>query len=370
MGKYQICTRCIMDTTDPAITFDKDGVCNHCRNYDNVIASMPQGAERGGILKGIIEKIKKDGRGREYDCILGISGGVDSAYTAYLAKQYGLRVLTVHVDAGWNSEIAVSNIKKMCSKLGFDLHTIVVDWETMKELQRAYMFSGLADLDVPQDHVFIAGMYHFARKYHIKYMLHGGNMATEGILPSSWGYSSWDYASIKDVYRKCGRNRISLKKYPHIGILQYIAYNYRRNVETIRLLNLVDYSKKVAIETLSKEFGWEYYGGKHFESRFTKFFQSYYLPQKFGYDKKRAHLSSLIVGGEMSRDEALREMEDNSAYTKEEMLEDLDYILKKLDISYDEWDAIMLAPCKTEDDYKNDKKVLAFGKKVKHRLKG
>lgn len=370
MEKYQICTRCIMDTSDPVITFDKDGVCNHCRNYDNVTASMPQGVEREKILKGIIEKIKKDGRGREYDCILGVSGGVDSAYTAYLAKQYGLRVLTVHVDAGWNSEIAVSNIKKMCSKLEFDLQTIVVDWETMKELQRAYMFSGLANLDVPQDHAFVAGMDQFARKYHIKYMLHGGNMATEGILPSSWGYNFRDYASIKDVYQKCGRNRISLKKYPHIGILQYIDYNYVRKVENIRLLNLVDYSKKAAIETLSKEFGWEYYGGKHFESRFTKFFQSYYLPQKFGYDKKRAHLSSLIVGGEMSRDEALREMEDNSAYTKEEMLEDLDYILKKLDISYDEWNAIMLAPCKTEDDYKNDKKILAFCRKVKHSLKG
>ena len=369
MRKYQICNRCIMDTTDPEIDFDEYGVCNHCHHFDEIkdkYAFLDNEAE----LDSLIKKIKDDGRDREYDCILGISGGVDSAYLAYLAKEYDLRVLAVHVDCGWNSEIAVSNIQKLCNKLGYDLHTIVVDWETIKELQRAYMFSGLPNLDIPQDHAFLSATYEYGLKHNIKYMLNGSNIATEGILPKSWGYDAKDFIAIKDVYKKCGRGLISLSKYPHMNLFKYYQFSYMNKIIRVDLLNYVDYSKKKAIDLLSKEFDWQYYGGKHFESRFTKFFQSYYLPKKFGYDKKRAHLSSLIVGGEMTRDEAVREMNDTSGYTEEEMLEDRDYILKKLDISLEEWECIMKAPCKTEDDYKNYKSTMEKLRKIKHKIKG
>ena len=282
----------------------------------------------------------------------------------------GLRVLAVHVDAGWNSEIAVQNIQKMCSQLGYDLHTIVIDWPTMKELQRAYMFSGLPNLDVPQDHVFIAAVYKYAMKYKIKYILSGGNVATEGVLPTAWGYSSEDYINIKDVYKKNRRCNKSLRKYPHLNSLQLFGRIWRNcsgELKSVRILDYIDYSKSAAIKTLEQEFGWCYYGGKHFESRFTKFFQSYYLPKKFGYDKKRAHLSSLVLNGEISRQDALNEMKNEETYSEEEMLADKEYILKKLDITEKEWDAIMKMPCKSEEDYKNNKALMnAFRKTIRY----
>ena len=356
--EYKICTRCIMDTTDPEIIFSEDGTCNHCSRYDELVQLI--GYKKGKSekqLELLVNKIKEYGRNKEYDAIIGISGGVDSAYLTYLAHKLGLRILAVHVDAGWNTNIAVENIEKLCKKLNIDLHTIVIDWPTMKELQRAYLFSGLPNLDVPQDHVFLSAMYDYALKYNIKYMLNGSNIATESILPKAWGYDAMDYSSIKSVYKTCGRGK-SLKKYPHTCLLRY--YYLQLKIKRINLLNYVDYSKEGAINMLSKEFDWNYYGGKHYESRFTKFFQSYYLPKRFKYDKKRAHLSSLVVNGELSREEALRQMEDNSIYTLEQMEEDRDYILKKLDITRDEWEAIMSAPLKNEDDYKNNKKIRKF----------
>ena len=356
---YKICTRCIMDTTDPDITFDADGVCSNCRQYEKDAALYGyQKGKSGKKLKELVRQIRRDGRGKEYDCILGISGGVDSAYMAYAASRLGLRVLAVHVDAGWNTDIAVENIRKMCDHLKLDLHTVVIDWQAMKKIQRAYMFSGLPNLDVPQDHVFLAAMYQYADKYKVRYMLNGSNLATEGILPSAWGYAAIDFRNIKSVYRKYGDERNVFKKYPHFGILKYIYY--QKAIIRVNLLNYIPYSKKAAMETLEKEFGWQYYGGKHFESRFTRFFQACYLPEKFGYDKKRAHLSSLIAGGEMTREEALKEMADTSAYPKEQMMEDLEYILKKLDISQAEWKQIMSAPARSEDDYANSKKLNQF----------
>lgn len=356
-----------MDTSDPDITFDLNGVCNHCHNYDRNRASFGyKGEETDKECKKLIAHIKEHGKDKEYDCILGISGGVDSAYLAYLANKFGLRVLAVHVDAGWNTEIAVSNIEKMCKALDMDLHTIVVDWPAMKELQRAYMFSGLPDLDVPQDHVFLAAMYAYAKKYKVRYMLNGSNLATEGILPSSWGYSAVDFKAIKNVYKKCGRGKKIFDKYPHFGAFQYLYY--QKIVKRVNLLNYVPYSKKMAIEILHREFDWEYYGGKHFESRFTKFFQSYYLPQKFGYDKKRAHLASLVVGGEMSRQEALEQMEGTMGYPLEQMMEDKEYIIKKLEITDEQWKQIMDATPKSKDDYKNNEKLFDLFVKVKRGL--
>lgn len=228
------------------------------------------------------------------------------------------------------------------------------------------MFSGLPDLDVPQDHVFLAAMYNYAKKYKIKYMLNGSNLATEGILPASWGYAAVDFKGMKSVYKANGRGKKIFDKYQHFGILKY--FYYQKTVERVNLLNYVPYSQKMAIKTLEREFGWQYYGGKHFESRFTKFFQSYYLPQKFGYNKRRAHLSSLVVGGEMTRDEALKEMENTSAYPVSQMMEDLDYIIKKLDITKAQWDGIMNASPKTKDNYKNNEKLMRFLIRIKRIL--
>lgn len=368
MLEYKICNRCIMDNqSSPDITFDSDGVCCYCNKFDDEVKLYGyQGELSDRKLRDMVERIKRDGEGQEYDCILGISGGVDSAYMAYIAQKLGLRVLAVHVDAGWNSEVAVDNIQKMCKKLELDLHTIVIDWNCMKELQRAYMFSGLINLDVPQDHAFLAAVFEYARKNKIRYMLNGSNYATEGILPPNFGHAAVDYRHIRSVYKKCGRGVKIFNKYPHFSVLKYL-YSQRR-IERVNLLNYVPYSKKMAIEVLHKEFDWNYYGGKHYESRFTKFYQAYFLPEKYGYDKKRAHLSSLIVGGEMTREEALMEMEDDSAYTRAEMLEDRDYIIKKLDITADEWKHIMEMPEVSDDSYAGNVKLIQWLVSVKRKL--
>ena len=349
---YQICATCVMDTSDPDITFNSEGQCNHCRDAKALIAE--KGYRRGSSeseLRSLVEAIKKDGDGREYDCILGMSGGVDSSYLAHLGAKLGLRILGVHIDAGWNSDIAVGNIQKLCDKLHIDLETVVIDWPAMKELQRAYMFSGLPNLDVPQDHVFAFSVYDFARMNNIKYVLYGGNYATEAILPKAWGQDAFDFVSLKSVYAEHGRGERILDKIPHFSYASF--FDFKKRTHYARLLNYIDYSKSEAIELLEKEYGWKYYGGKHFESRFTKFFQSYYLPEKFGYDKRRAHFSSLIVNGEITRDDALKSLEAKYAYPLEEILEDLDYITKKLDITQGEWDAIMESPVKSVYDYKS-----------------
>lgn len=367
MSNYQICTKCIMDTSDPNITFDDNGVCNHCHDFnDKWNTGGYKGSESDEKLLEVINQIKADGKGKKYDCILGISGGVDSSYLAHLSTKYDLRVLAVHVDAGWNSDVAVQNIFKICKKLNINLYTEVLDWETIKELQRTYMFSGLANLDIPQDHAFLAGVYDYAIKYNIKYMLNGSNYATEGILPKAWGYSALDYRSIRSVFTKFKRKG-NLRKYPHFGVVKY--FTMRNKIKRVNLLNHIPYSKTDAIKLLSEEYDWKYYGGKHFESRFTKFFQSYYLPRKFGYDKRRAHLSSLIVSGEMDRKSALVEMDNTTAYPLDEMLEDRDYILKKLEIPLNDWNSIMSDKNKTEDDYKSNKKLLEFLIRIKKIMK-
>ncbi len=359
MREYRICTKCIMDTSDPMITFDSNGVCNHCNNFDNNIKPIwhPNDiGEKAG--KEIVEKIKIECKNKEYDCILGLSGGIDSSYLAWLASDLGLRILAVHVDAGWNSEIAVQNIEKICKTLNIDLHTIVVDWSNMKELQRAYLYSGLPNQDVPQDHVFFSALYSYAVKNKVRYVLHGFNYATEGILPPAWGYDAMDLRQIKAVSKSY--SRVNLKHLPLTGYLKReIYFRLIKRMRVIKLLNYFPYNKGEAIKKLESEFGWEYYGGKHFESRFTKFFQSYYLPTKFGYDKRRAHLSSLIVSGEITREEALREME-KTLYTNDQIKKDRDYIIKKLDLTIEEFNHIMLAPNRSHSDYPSGVRTQIF----------
>lgn len=352
MADYKVCNRCIMDTTcDPDLGLDSKGVCKYCRKYDAKKIRLPSGIVAEAKLEKIINQIKADGKTKEYDCVLGLSGGVDSSFLAVQAKKFGLRVLAVHVDAGWNSEIAVDNIEKMCKKLGYDLHTEIIDWPTMKEIQRAYMFSDLANLDVPQDHVFIAAIYKAAAKYRVKYILNGANLATEGILSMAWQAINTDFKHIKSVCKAHGR-KIDFRKYPHITpFLYYVLYPFVLRIKTVRILDYIPYSKAMAMETLKREFDWNYYGGKHFESRFTKFFQEYYLPKKFGWDKKKDHISSLIVSGEMTRKEGLLELE-NSRISENEIQTEKEYVLKKLDISPDEFEKMMRRPGKANEAYR------------------
>ena len=366
-NEYKICSKCIMDNVvAPQITFDKDGVCCYCHEYEQKVKLYGyRGVDSDKRLKQIVSKIKKDGEGKKYDCVLGISGGVDSAYIAYKASEMGLRILPVHVDSGFNTEVAEENIRKICDKLKLDLQVVKIDWDFMKELQRAYMFSGLANLDVPQDHAFVAAVYDFAIKNDIKYMLNGSNLATEGILPPSMGHFLIDFKHIKSVYSKNGRGRKIFSKYPHFSLMKY--YWYQKKIVRVNMLNYLPYSKKQAIEVLEKEFGWKYYGGKHFESIITRFLQAHYLPEKFGLDKKRAHVASLVVGGEMTREQALAEMEDKSDYTNEQMIKDRDFVLDKLDISMSDWKKIMTSPNKKDSEYAGSMKYIKFLTRIKRK---
>lgn len=362
MADYQVCTRCVMDSSDPGVTFDEQGVCSSCKRYEEVRALRGyRPGESEKELAHTVAVMKEKSRGLPYDCLLGLSGGVDSAYMLYMAHKLGLRVLAVHVDSGWNSEVAVRNIQRMCEKLNVQLHTYVMDWPTMKELQRAYMLSGVANLDVPQDHLFCAAVFEMARKYKVKFILNGSNIATEGAsAPFTLQHSYRDTWHLNSIYKKHGRG-MSLKKYPRLSLLE--GWFGLRGVTKINLLDMVEYSKKGAIELLSREFGWEYYGGKHFESRFTKYFQSVYLPRKFGYDKRRSHLSCLVMNGEMTREEALAELAQ-PPYPVEQQKEDEAYILKKLDISPEEWQRILDAPPTPDDAYFSQQKLLDAIKKL------
>ncbi|MGD0753803.1 MAG: N-acetyl sugar amidotransferase [Bacteroidales bacterium] len=365
---YQICNRCIMDTSDPEIKFDGLGNCNHCNSaLDQAQKKWFPDKNGEKKLDDIIKKIKYEGRNKEFDCIIGLSGGVDSSYLAYLAVNKGLRPLVVHVDCGWNSEQAVKNIENVVKKLNIELHTFVVNWEDMKDLQRAFFKASLPDQDIPQDHAIFAALYNFADRNNIKYVLNGLNFATESIMPENWGYQAMDYRHLKSIHKKFGAKKI--RDYPHVNFFQrYIYYTLIKRMRIINPLNYIDYRKDEVIETMKRELGWQYYGGKHYESRFTKFFQSYYLPVKFNFDKRRAHLSSLIISGQISRAEALDNMKEN-VYSEKEIGSDLEFVAKKLDWSPQEFRKIIDLPPKRHQDFPTNENLFKFGMKSKNYLK-
>ncbi len=360
-----------MDTTDPWIDFDTEGVCNHCRNFDSIIRPLwKTGSEGQKYLDHISKEIKRYGSTRDYDCIIGVSGGIDSSYLLYFAKEkLGLNPLAMHVDAGWNSEIAVRNIQNVTESLKIDLTTYVVNWNEMRDLQVAYLRSSLANQDVPQDHAFFAKLYEVAIEKKIKYVLTGSNFSTESILPRAWGYNAKDSRQIKAIHRRFGRER--LRTFPISGLFKsYIYYPYVRGMRVITPLNYTNYNKDEAMAYLSENLGWEYYGGKHFESRWTKYFQAYFLPKKFGYDKRRAHLSSLIVSGQMSREDALDELR-RPPFKEDDIQEDERYIAKKLGLSLSELQAMIKLPNKEFTDYPNSKnfeQFLRVGKRAMGRI--
>lgn len=360
--KYQVCKRCVTDTTDPGVTFDAEGICSSCRRYEEVRA---QRGYREGIsekeLEHTIEVIKETCKDLPYDCLIGVSGGVDSAYMLYLAHKLGLRILAVHVDSGWNTKLAEENIQRLCGKLGIELHVWKMDWPTMKELQRAYMLSGVANLDVPQDHLFCSAVFEMARKYQIKYIFNGSNIATEGAAsPFSLQHSYRDTWHMHSIYKKHGRGA-SLEKYPFLSLRE--AWFGLKGVTKINLLDMIPYSKKEAIELLNREFGWEYYGGKHYESVLTRYLQGVCQPIKFGFDKRRFHLSCLVMNGEMTRQEALAELE-LPTYPVAQQKADEQYILDKLEIAPDEWQKLLQAPPTPDNDYFSQQKLFDTVRKI------
>lgn len=370
--EYKRCNRCIMDTTDPAIHFDDQGVCNHCNNFEKVVSKgyFPN-AEGKKKLDQILADIKAEGKGKEYDCIIGLSGGVDSCYLAVKVKEWGLRPLVVHVDTGWNSEQAVYNINRIINYCGYELFTHVIDWDEMHDLQVAFLKSGVSNQDVPQDHTIFATVYHFAMKNGNRTILTGGNIATEGIFPEAWQGNAMDAINLKAIHKKFGKK--PLKTYNTISLFQYyIYYPFIKKMRTVRPLNFLPYNKAEAIQEMQEKFGWKTYGRKHGESNFTTLFQNYYQPEKFGYDKRLPHYSSLIVTGQMRREEALEKLKE-PLYDKDELQNDIEYICRKLQVNREEFDRFITDPAHHYTDFANsDGKIEALRKvqRIAERLMG
>jgi N-acetyl sugar amidotransferase len=366
MPSYQICTKTIMDTTDPDIVFDENGISDYFHNFQKNILPNWHTDQRGrDALMRIAEKIKAEGKGKDFDCIIGLSGGLDSSYTAYVAREImGIRPLLFHVDAGWNTDKAVGNIEKLCNGLGLELFTEVINWEEMKDLQRAYLYSQIPGQDAPQDIAFFSGMYKFARKHKIKYVLTGANFSTECCKePPAWGaYPGIDKMLVMDIYKKFGKRK--LKTFPVLDILEYkVLYQVFYGMRVFKPLNLVPYIKKEAEELLGTRFGWEKFQHKHHESRFTRFYEDYWLPRKFGFEKRRAHFSSLILTGQMSRDEALDRI-SRPELDEKTLMNEFEYVAYKLDFTKEELQHIFEGPNKTFRDYRNKRWVVNLGGRV------
>ncbi|MBX3165263.1 MAG: N-acetyl sugar amidotransferase [Bacteroidetes bacterium] len=343
MSSYQICSRCVYDTSIEDISFTAEGLCSYCQKYDNLARkyiNIPK-EEKQKQLNVILSKIKRLGRNQKYDCILGLSGGVDSSYLAWLAKDLGLRPLVVHFDNGWNSELAVKNIENIVTKLNYDLETYVFNWEEFKDLQRAYFKAGVVDIEVPTDYLIFAVLNKLAAKKGIKYILSGYNYATEFGMPKGWNISNkFDNKNLEDIHKRFGK--IKLKNFPKFGRYQIFYYQNILGIETVPLLNYIEYVKKDVKHFISKELDWKDYGGKHYESVFTRFYQGYVLVKKFGIDKRRAHWSALICSGQVTQEEALEDLK-NSPYDLELQKQDFEYVAKKLDFSQDEFNEILKA---------------------------
>jgi N-acetyl sugar amidotransferase len=343
-----------MDTQmDNEIRFDANGICSYCHAFDQIARPILERArteEGRQILAGVVKAMKAAGQGSEYDCILGLSGGIDSSYMAYQAKKLGLRILAVHVDGGWNSELAVANIENIVKKLDIDLVTCVVDWDEMRDLQLAFFKASLLNCDIPQDHAFFAALRRTAEQHNIRYVLEGTNWATEFVMPKTREYNASDLRHLHAVHKRFGTDK--LRKYPTLGFFRrYVYHPFVRGIKIVKLLDLLPYDKEEAKRIITDELDWRDYGGKHYESVFTRFFQGYYLPVKFEYDKRRAHLSSLIVSGQLQRGDALEEMEDPPYPSPELLREDKEFVAKKLGLTLAEFDAIIALPPNTYKDF-------------------
>lgn len=365
MRPYQMCNNCVMDTTDSMISFDEKGVCDHCGTfYQHTLPNWYVDERGAGRLRSVVERIKEAGRGKDFDCIIGMSGGIDSSYLTYVAKEHlGLRPLVFHVDAGWNSQEAVNNIEKIVDALGLDLYTEVIDWEEMRDLQLAFFKSGVPHIDTPQDHAFFATMYKFAEEYKVKYILTGANLSTECVRnPIEWMYYQSDSSQLRDIHKRFGTR--PLATFPITSILRHKVYlAYVKGIKVVRPLNYIPYVKQDAVKLLTEKFGWQPYPQKHFESRFTRFYEGYWLPKKFGYDTRKVQFSSLILTGQMTRDEALAKLQQ-LPYDEATIARDCEYVATKLGISVAELQGYMDAPNRTYRDYQSQERIYAAGARV------
>jgi N-acetyl sugar amidotransferase len=350
--EYKICANCVMDTTDSKIQFDEKGYCDHCNNfYKNILPNWYPDETGARELETIVNRIKRDGKNKKHDCLIGLSGGADSSYLVYLAKgKLGLRPLVFLVDTGWNLDVANENVERLIKGLNLGIHTEVVDWDEMKDLQLAFFKSQVPSQDI-QDHAIFAALYNFAAKNGFKYVLTGANFSTECIRePIEWAHVN-DLTQIKDIHRKFGTR--PLRKFPMCGMFKYrLYYRYIKGMKIVQPLNLIPYVKEDAIKELYERFGWERYQNKHFENVFTRFYEGYWLPKKFGYDKRRAHFSSLIVTGQLTREEALEILKE-PPYPVEEAMQDMEVIASKLGITKAEFEKLMNGENKTYRDYKS-----------------
>lgn len=347
-----------MDTTDPDIWFDAQGVSSHALHYEAELSAIVEAATAGKRqpeLDALVAQIKKSGKDKPYDCVIGVSGGVDSTYLIYRAVKLGLRPLAVHFDSGWNSELAVENIENIVTKLGLDLVTDVVDWREMKDLQLAFFKASVANQDIPTDHAFPAIAFREAARYGIKYILSGFNYATESVLPVGWGFNATDSKHLRAIHKKFGTGKLST--YPVMSFWKkQIWYPKVKGIKVVSLLNYMPYIKTDAKTTITKELDWRDYGGKHYESVFTRYFQGHYLPTKFGYDKRKAHLSSLILSGQITREQALEELKE-PPYDHDLLAQDHEFIAKKLGLSVAEFDAIIAHKPVSHYEYPNQEKL-------------
>jgi N-acetyl sugar amidotransferase len=364
-NNYKICAKTVMDTSDPAIKFDQDGISNHYWDFQNIVQpNWHPDAEGKARLEKIVDTLKKSGKGRSFDCIMGLSGGADSSYMLHkMVREYDLRPLVFHVDAGWNSEIAVNNINGLIDKLGLDLYTEVINWEEMKNFQLAMFKSGVPHIDIPQDMAFIGVLYKFAEKHKIKYIVNGGNISTECVLmPLDILYWGTDMTHIRDILSQFGT--IPMSTYPFSSVFYHKLYlRYLRGVKVIKPLNYMPYIKSDAMFEMETLYTWKPYPQKHFESRFTRFFEGYWLPTRFGYDMRRNQFSSLILTGQMTREDAKKEL-DKPPYNPDTIEHDFNYIATKLGISADQLRNYHEMPKKFYWDYRNQQKFFNLGEKV------
>jgi N-acetyl sugar amidotransferase len=362
--EYQRCTQCVMDTTDSMIEFDEQGVCDHCRNFEkNIKPYWNPNKENREELEKVAAQIRKDGEGKDYDCILGMSGGADSSYLAYIAKEVmHLRPLIYVVDTGWNLNVAVENIEKIVKGMDLDMYTDVINWKEMSDFQLSMFKSGISSCDAPQDHAIFASLYNYAVKHGIKWVLTGSNNSTEFVRPPvEWIYMN-DLRMYKDIHKKFGKR--PLKTYPTCGILKYrLLYKYVYGMKRFYPLDYVVYDKAKAEEFLHEKYGWTKYENKHYENVFTRFFEGYYLPYKFGFDTRKNVFSTQILAGTMTREEALEKLKTNP-YDTDQMEQDKEYIAKKLGISTEEFDEIINSPAHIPDDYKNSMWMIRLGVRI------
>ena len=363
--RYQLCTRCVMDTSDLEIVFSEDGHCNHCAEFLLARKKYSKGQEGRDKFQLIIDKIRSAGKGRDHDCVIGVSGGLDSSYLTHLAVENGLRPLAVHMDNGWDSMEAVLNIRTITNKLNIEYESYVLDWEEFKDLQLAFLKASVPEAETPTDVAIPAALHAVAAKFGIKYILSAGNLTTEGILPKSWHYKAKDLTYFNYIQKTFGTR--PLKAFPTFDYKTEIYYKFAKGIRTLYPLNFLPYSPAEAVTELSEKFGYRYAGRKHYESRYTRFIQSYYLFEKFGIDYRRATLSSQILSGQVSRDEALEQLK-TTPYSAAQLADDMDYVSKKLAIAPEELEAIIRLPPKYYWDYPNNDRRLQFTYSVYKRI--